>query len=344
MSLKPEQNTDTRTPRTFKIAEADLKGGIPDSIESDKIENPPQTTGQIDWDQYPQPLFSKAMKFTAIGIGGLLGLTIVNDLISMINSASAISSALGIAVTAVLAALAILSGVGLFQWIKGTNDIQQIAEFQSHAADLQQQQNSQSVSPFFDSLVSFYADTPQEKLLDEALQLMPDYLDDAEQLRHLEKLFIAPLDTRVENIIRKHSVQTGLAVAASPMPSLDAILTLWRTSIMIKEISDTYGVKPNFANRMRTLYKVGRSTAYSGLSQTGLDMLDLSSFPAINIGAKALQGAGACVATSRIGIQCASLCRPIPADKSKTGYREKLVSSLLLLLGKRLNKERHTEV
>ena len=127
MSLKPEQNTDTRTPRTFKIAEADLKGGIPDSIESDKIENPPQTTGQIDWDQYPQPLFSKAMKFTAIGIGGLLGLTIVNDLISMINSASTISSALGIAVTAVLAALAILSGVGLFQWIKGTNDIQQIA-------------------------------------------------------------------------------------------------------------------------------------------------------------------------------------------------------------------------
>lgn len=339
MSIKTEQDSDSRIPRTFKIAESDLEGMIPDSIESEVIENELQSTDPIEWDQYPQPFFSKAMKFTAIGLGGLLCVTVINDLISVINNASALHWGLGIAVSAVMAVLALISGIGLFNWVRGANDIDKIAEFQNSAAELKKQQNSGKLTPFVDNLVNFYTDTPQEKQLEHALSIMPDYLDDAERLRHLEKLFIEPLDTRVENIIRKHSVQTGIAIAASPMPSLDALLTVWRTSIMIKEISNTYGIRPNFGNRMRMLYRVGRSTAYSGLSQTALDMLDLSNFPALNIGAKALQGAGACVATTRIGIQCASLCRPIPADKADQGYREKLVSSLLLILGKKLSKE-----
>ncbi|MBN0987654.1 DUF697 domain-containing protein [Amphritea pacifica] len=344
MSIKSQQDGDTRIPRTFKISEADLEGMIPDSIESEQIEHPPGNTDPVNWNSHPQPLFSKAMKLTAIGLGGVFGLTLINDLISMINNASALHWAFGVAVSAVLAVLILISGMGLLKWAWGSNDIDKIAEFQKRARALQQQQNSQKITPFVDSLVSFYTDTPQEKQLDKALSVMPDYLDDAERLRHLETLFIEPLDKRVENIIRKHSVQTGLAVAASPMPSLDALLTLWRTTIMIREISDTYGIRPNVGNRMRVLYRVGRSTAYSGLSQTGLDMLDLSNFPALNIGAKALQGAGACIATSRIGMQCAALCRPIPADESKTGYREKLVSSLLLLLGKKLNKGRKQSI
>ncbi|MBR9865533.1 MAG: DUF697 domain-containing protein [Oceanospirillales bacterium] len=340
MSIKTEQDDDSRIPRTFKISASELEGVIPDSIESEQTASEPRNTDPINWNQYPQPFFSRAMKLTALGLGGLLCLTIINDLISMINSASELHWALGIAVSAVLAILVLISGIGLFQWVRGANDIDKIAEFQNKALELQKQQNTDKVTSFVDSLVSFYAGTPQEKQLQEALCVMPDYLDDAERLRHLETLFIEPLDARVENIIRKHSVQTGLAVAASPMPSLDALLTVWRTTIMIKEISDTYGIRPNFGNRMRILYRVGRSTAYSGLSQTALDMLDLSNFPALNLGAKALQGAGACVATSRIGIQCAALCRPISANQSKTGYREKLVTSLLLLLGKKLNKGR----
>lgn len=344
MSIKTEQDDDSRIPRTFKISASELEGVIPDSIESEQTASEPRNTDPINWNQYPQPFFSRAMKLTALGLGGLLCLTIINDLISMINSASELHWALGIAVSAVLAILVLISGIGLFQWVRGANDIDKIAEFQNKALELQKQQNTAKVTSFVDSLVNFYAGTPQEKQLHEALGVMPDYLDDAERLRHLETLFIEPLDTRVENIIRKHSVQTGLAVAASPMPSLDALLTVWRTTIMIKEISDTYGIRPNFGNRMRILYRVGRSTAYSGLSQTALDMLDLSNFPALNLGAKALQGAGACVATSRIGIQCAALCRPIPANQSKTGYREKLVSSLLLLLGKKLNKERTSDI
>jgi putative membrane protein len=339
MSIKTQQDGDARIPRTFKISESDLEGMIPDSIESETIENELQSTDPINWEQYPQPFFSKAMKLTAAGLGGLLCLTVINDLIALISSASEIHWGLGVAVSSILAALTLIAGTGLYKWLRGANDIDKIAEFQRNASELKAQQNTQKLTPFVDSLVSFYTDTPQEKQLEHALSLMPDYLDDAERLRHLEKLFIEPLDARVENIIRKHSVQTGIAVAASPMPSLDALLTVWRTSIMIKEISNTYGIRPNFGNRMRILYRVGRSTAYSGLSQTALDMLDLSNFPALNIGAKGLQGAGACVATSRIGIQCASLCRPIPTDRTKTGYREKLVSSLLLILGKKLNKE-----
>ncbi|WP_299203683.1 YcjF family protein [uncultured Amphritea sp.] len=338
MSIKTEQDSDSRIPRTFKISEADLEGMIPESIESEQIENELSNTDPINWNNHPQPLFSKAMKLTAIGLGGVFCLTLINDLISIINNASALHWAFGIAVSTVLALLTLISGIGLFKWVRGSNDIEKIAEFQARAQELQTRRNSPGITPFIDHLVNFYRDTPQATQLENALSLMPDYLDDAERLKQLETLFIEPLDKRVENIIRKHSVQTGLAVAASPMPSLDALLTLWRTTIMIKEISDTYGIRPNFSNRMRVLYKVGRNTAYSGLSQTGLDMLDLSNFPALNIGAKAMQGAGACIATSRIGIQCAALCRPIPADESKTGYREKLVSSLLLLLGKKLNK------
>lgn len=343
MSIKSQQDGDARIPRTFKISEADLEGMIPESIESEQIEHPLSNTDPINWNNHPQPFFSKAMKLTAIGLGGVFCLTLINDLISMINNAFVLHWTFGLAVSAVLATLTLISAIGLFKWVRGSNDIEKIAEFQARAQALQARRNSPGITPFIDHLVNFYRDTPQAIQLENALSLMPDYLDDAERLKQLETLFIEPLDKRVENIIRKHSVQTGLAVAASPMPSLDALLTLWRTTIMIKEISDTYGIRPNFSNRMRVLYKVGRSTAYSGLSQTGLDMLDLSNFPALNIGAKAMQGAGACIATSRIGIQCAALCRPIPADESKTGYREKLVSSLLLLLGKKLNKEINTK-
>ncbi len=339
MSIKTEQDSDLRTPRTFAISEADLEGVIPESIEAEESKNPLKNTDPIDWKNHPQPLMSTAMKLTAIGVGGVFGVTLINDLIAIINNAFTLHWVAGIAVSTVLAGLVLISGIGLFKWLRGSNDIEKIAEFQAHARALQSRRNNPGITPFIDHLVNFYSNTPQEEQLQSALGLMPDYLDDAERLKQLETLFVEPLDNRVESIIRKHSLQTGLAVAASPMPSLDALLTLWRTTIMIKEISDTYGIRPNLSNRMRILYRVGRSTAYSGLSQTGLDMLDLSKFPAINIGAKALQGAGACIATSRIGIQCAALCRPIPADESKTGYREKLVSSLLLLLGKKLTKK-----
>lgn len=155
MSINSEQNGDSRIPRTFKISESDLEGVIPQSIESEQNQSELRNTDPIDWNRYPQPFFSRAMKLTAAGLGGLLCLTIINDLIAMINSASEHHWIFGIAVSSVLALLVLISGMGLYQWIRGANDIDKIAGFQKSAVELQQQQNSGNVTSFTDSLVSF---------------------------------------------------------------------------------------------------------------------------------------------------------------------------------------------
>jgi len=146
-----------------------------------------------------------------------------------------------------------------------------------------------------------------------------------------------PLNRRVEAIIRKHSYQTGLAVAASPLPFLDALLTLWRSAIMINEIAKTYGVKPTLANRARVLIKVGRTAALAGLSQGAIDkLIDLDQIPfAGRALASMLQGLGAGVATARIGIYCASSTRPICTEDDNC-FGSKLTDSIGILLGKKI--------
>lgn len=283
-----------------------------------------------------KPLVPRSLKRGLAALALLLLAMVVNDLGQLVNSLWRTHWLLGASVAVLISLISISSIINIRRWIRGGKGMSQMHQLQRLAVRIRVQTTTGESQEFKRNLQSFYAGKMQEARLNSALDSLANYANDAETIDHLERVFVAPLDAQVDKIIQRYSIQTGLSVAASPFPTLDILLTLWRCQIMITEVSDIYGIKPNLTNRFRILYQVLRAMAYSGLTETSIGLADLSNIPLGQISARTAQGLGAAVAAARLGTVAAQLCRPIPAKDGNKGLFKKLSSAVLVLLGKRI--------
>lgn len=294
------------------------------------------TLAPFETPEIEKPLVPRSLKRGLAGIALLLSALIVNDIVQLVNSLWSTHWLLGASVALVISAIFIWSIINISRWMRGGKGMSQMHQLQRLAAQLSVKTSIGESQEFKRKLQSFYAGKIQEGRLNAALDSLANYANDAETIDHLERVFVAPLDAQVDKIIQRYSLQTGLSVAASPFPTLDVLLTLWRCQIMITEVSAIYGIKPNITNRFRILYQVLRAMAYSGLTETSIGLADLSNIPLGQISARTAQGLGAAVAAARLGTVAAQLCRPIPAKDGNEGLFKKLSSAVLVLLGKRI--------
>lgn len=326
---------ESRQPRRFALDPEQLTQPPPavTDIPDEATDSGFQTFETLSIDR---PLVPTPLRRALISLTLLISVLLVADLSQLVNTLWQTHWILGASAGSILSALILYSLLGIRRWMKGGKGMSEMHRLQLQAEQLRRTNVRNDTSAFKQHLQSFYSGKVQESQLNSALETLPDYASDAETIEHLERVFIEPLDTRVDKIIQKYALQTGLSVAASPFPTLDILLTLWRCQIMITEVSSIYGIKPSLANRMRILYQVLRAMAYSGLTETSIGLADLSNIPLGQISARTAQGLGAAVAAARLGTVAAQLCRPIPAKDGNKRLFKKLTSAVLVLLGKRI--------
>ncbi|QUM89130.1 DUF697 domain-containing protein [Moritella sp. 36] len=265
----------------------------------------------------------KGLKSFVIGIASIFGVMSLWQMYTIFQSALALHwiAAAGFAGLIIIVAMLALRSV--FSFMSDKENMAALAGLQDKAEQLKMTNDVGQAKGFIAKLTQFYKGKPQAALLAKSIKTMPDYSSDKEAMVHLEQVFLAPLDKEALRRVSKHSLQTGMVVAASPWATVDMLLALWRSMKMIDEVGQVYGMRPSLANRYKLLKSVLRYLVLIGVSELAVDEM-LQEFGTTSLagitGARLSQGVGAGVYTARIGLAAVAACRPIsfsPENKPK---------------------------
>ncbi|GGO79706.1 hypothetical protein GCM10011348_14640 [Marinobacterium nitratireducens] len=280
-----------------------------------------------------------------LGAGLLVLLTViaVAELVRLFNAALSLHWSAAAVVAALFGAVALLATRSLLSFLRARRSLDRLGRLRLGAERQLGRHTAGRSRALLEAMKAFYADKPQAPLLDRALEQLPDYSDDNETLGHLDRHFVAQLDTQAMQLVSRYSAQTGVAVAFSPWAALDMLLALWRSLQMIDEIGQVYGVAPSWPTRMRLLRKVLAQLTFVGASEVAIDQLsdDLGSAAlAGTLSARAGQGLGAGILSARIGLAAMRVLRPLPFAQGREPGIRALISPLLEKLKKRLSRQK----
>ncbi|SGZ05207.1 Putative uncharacterized protein [Moritella viscosa] len=265
----------------------------------------------------------KGLKSFVIGIASIFGVMSLWQIYTVYQSALALHWIAAAGFSGLIIIVAMLALRSMFSFMADKENMAALAGLQDKAEQLKVTNDVGQAKGFIAKLTQFYKGKPQASLLAKSITTMPDYSSDKEGIVHLEQVFLAPLDKEALRRVSKHSLQTGVVVAASPWAAVDMLLALWRSMKMIDEVGQVYGMRPSLANRYKLLKSVIRYLALIGVSELALDEM-LQEFGTTSLagitGARLSQGVGAGVYTARIGLAAVAACRPIsfsPENKPK---------------------------
>lgn len=256
----------------------------------------------------------KGLKSFVIGIASIFGVMSLWQIYSIFQSALALHWVAAAGFAGLIIIVAMLALRSVFSFMSDKENMVALQGIQEKAEQLKATNDVGQAKGFIAKLTQFYKGKPQAALLEKSVKTMPDYSNDKEAMVHLEQVFLAPLDKEALRRVSKHSLQTGVVVAASPWAAVDMLLALWRSMKMIDEVGQVYGMRPSLVNRYKLLKSVIRYLALIGVSELALDEM-LQEFGTTSLagitGARLSQGVGAGVYTARIGLAAATACRPI---------------------------------
>ena len=128
----------------------------------------------------------------------------------------------------------------------------------------------------------------------------------------LEARVLAPMDRRVREVIEKEALNVGLATAISPWGFMDALVTLWRNWLLIKQIARIYQVRAGVAGAARIFRSVIAAAALADLTHETASTF-LGAFRGLgSLLSPVGQGLANAALTARLGLLTQRACRPLP--------------------------------
>jgi putative membrane protein len=141
-----------------------------------------------------------------------------------------------------------------------------------------------------------------------------DTHSDADTLLIFRRTVLGPLDQAAYRAVARAARATALGVSVSPVASVDAALTVWRCTKMVREVAQIYGLRPGAiatARLMRRLmFGALQSAAVDVLGDAWVELLG-SRFASV-LSARLGEGVFAAVRVARLGILAVEQCRPLP--------------------------------
>ena len=253
-------------------------------------------------------------------VGGKQFYSTLLSLLELHWSLAALFGALGVA------GLGLLGSV-FIQIRLNQHDLELVTGLRDQADSFIQDRSFGQLPAYLTTLHNLYDGKPQAPLLENSLATMPDYSNDAEAIQHLSETFLSELDKAATRCVAKHSEQTALFVAVSPLILVDMLLALWRSAKMLDEVSQIYGLRPSLLGRWQLMKEVLYQVAFTGITELLSEhVAGLSTNTLLGkLSTKLAQGVGAGMYTARIGYKAMDVCRPIAFDK---GNRPRIASEL----------------
>lgn len=237
-------------------------------------------------------------------------------------------AALG-AVLGALAALAVASGVlaigsEVVALRRQLKSLQEVAALRDEAACLLKGSAAAGQSGLLTArILGRYADRPE--LADGVARFKMTATTahaDREVLSLLARDVLQPLDRQAYGIVSRAARDAGIGVLLSPAGLLDALLVIWRTSRMIRDVALVYGFRPSRIGRFALTRRVLENAAMAGAVEYLGDLLTahIGAGVAGRVSSKVGQGAFTALRTARLGLIAIEACRPIPfTDADRAG-------------------------
>lgn len=326
---KAQQPSDSRKAKTFVPEQENVSPDIPESITAgERLPHVSEYSG-IHLERLP----IKGLKSFAYGLVVLIVITMGWEVWTVFRSILEVHWMLAGGFV-LLFSVVIGLGIRLVQgYLSDNENAEVLADIRKQSARLLEGHDHGQAKVLIKTLTTFYVNKPQQVYFQRCIDSLPDYCDDREVIEHIDRVFLQPLDDEVLRRVSKFSSQTGVAVAASPWPSLDMVLALWRSVTMIDEISQVYGLRPSLSNRYKLIKSVINQLALIGATEVILDQMmeefgvsTLSGMASVRMG----QGVGAGVYSAKIGLAAMSVTRPIEFVEQKRPRLKSLLSSIIL--------------
>ncbi|WP_316978230.1 TIGR01620 family protein [Shumkonia mesophila] len=137
---------------------------------------------------------------------------------------------------------------------------------------------------------------------------------DREMLSLLAREVLQPLDRQAYRVVSRAARDAGVGVLLSPAGLLDALLVIWRTSRMIRDVALVYGLRPSHIGRFALTRRVLENAAMAGAVEYLGDLLTahIGAGVAGKVSNKVGQGAFTALRTARLGLIAIEACRPVP--------------------------------
>lgn len=307
---------DKTKPAPYFVALEEHSDQLPASVTAD--DEPEETALNSQFFQL-KPKGKRSFKVLALSVATLFVGTFSWEVVDKISALFSVSQTAGIAASALVAFIIFKAlGAGVSLW-NNQREFARAKDIRSDAEKLRAEQAFGKAQPVLKALRALYCGKPQDDLLTQSLESLPDYANDQETVDHLSQGFLSKLDEMALQRISNYSQQTAVMVAVSPLASMDMLIAFWRSARMIDEISQIYGFSPSLLGRWMLIKKLMHQLAFTGLTEIVSDRLaTLPSNRMLGIvSAASAQGLGAGIYTARLGLYTMRECRPIPFKKDE---------------------------
>ena len=306
--------------------------------DHDTLDIPDSVTGQNNDPLLSDPsLVLKPLRFIRRAVSGLFALLMVFVVWQSIQFFEFLYTShwmLAAVFSVLMLMLLGIVGRSALDFFRYQRDFQEMDHLQQSAHAMLETRSTGKSKPWLAQLQKLYKGKPHQEKLAQSLSSLPDYADDSELIQHLDQHLLQTLDQQAIHQISRHSQQTALMVALSPVAAIDMLLSAWRCLKMIDEICQIYGIRPSIPARTRLLRMVFNQMALAGATDLISGQLaDFASNKLVGtISAQAGSGLGVGLYTARIGFQVMEICRPVPFQSEQRPKLRSLAKNIYLKL------------
>ena len=192
--------------------------------------------------------------------------------------------------------------------------------------------SSNEVYSYAKDLINLYKKHQNSQIVEAATRLekeLETLLED-EVMDRLNELILYPLDKIAGDKITKYASQTAISTAISPVAFIDAILILSRSHVMIKEVANVYGFRPNWLGELHLIKRVFATLAFASatdiLANHSSDFFGTSVLSKISL--HSAQGIANGVLIARVGLGVVRSTRPTTYGLKTSGFFKTIYRSI----------------
>lgn len=277
-------------------------------------------------------------KKSLLVLGLFFSIMIIGSLYdASITASSMLSNApvLGVIYLAMLFSFIGIIAYSIFKQYLGYIKIRRIDALQEKGASFIKTP-SRDVYAYAKELIApyLYHDNKDISIQAQSLNNEIETLMEDEVIGRIDEKLLQPLDALARDVIVKYANQTALSTAISPVALIDAILILSRSHVMVHDIANIYGYRPNLLGEISLFKKVFVTLAFASVTEILVnhshDILGTSLLSKLS--AHGAQGVANGILIARVGIGTIKSCRPLHYNEGNEGFLKSLTKVIISAL------------
>ncbi|MBU2879846.1 YcjF family protein [Aliiglaciecola lipolytica] len=232
--------------------------------------------------------------------------------------------------------IVVMAAKELFSQWRGLAHLKRHDEFKQQALQLLAAPTIGQSEGFCEKLIANLPANEYEAEIGQWKSTVQAHHVDSEVLQLFDQKVLQKVDPKALACVTKHASASAAMIAVSPFALLDMAVVLWRNLVMLKQVSQCYGIQLGYWGRISLVKRVFKSMLIAGAAEIISDAGNYALGAGVTgkLSSRVAQGLGAGVLTTRIGIKAMHACRPLPWIASKPPGLSKLTQQLLADLKK----------